>query len=297
MEFIKQHKGTAIERISPKVLIDDDNYYLSYKRDGRMQQIAYDGDKTVRFWTSGGHEFYNKSMAESIMSCNSIPFHIEGEYTGESNGMLGDRGKSGKETKYRTAFNKREQGPELNDRIFVFDILSFDGVDVRNDPFSARHGMLMQLTFTRRFELVHHVAGHTVEDARIALQTALDDGYEGVMLTHASHTVGTRGRSKTRIKFKETPTGYATIVGTKPGTEAREGTIGSLTVKDEDGLIFSSGGGLNSNEWVLDPEVVGNSGLTIKFAYESIDGGNYIQPRYLGVCLEDKTLVRLNDVL
>ena len=295
MKFRKQHKGKALEKISARSLIDDDRYYISVKRDGRMNQIAYDGDMSVKFWTGGGHEYHNAAVAAEIVANNDTAFHIECEYTGASEGKLGDRGASGVETKFRTAFNKGLPAPDIPGQVYwVYDILGFDNEDVTQDPFEDRLGMLMQLSFTQSIRELQHTAGYTVDDARAELQDYLDAGFEGLMLTHATHIVGTSGRSNLRIKLKETPTGYATIVGTVPGTKEREGTIGALLVEDEEGLVFSAGTGLNGNEWVLDPEAL--KGVRVKFGYESINDGNYIQPRYLGAVLDDKTLVRLNEI-
>ena len=123
----------------------------------------------------------------------------------------------------------------------------------------------------------------------------MDDGWEGLILTHKDHVIGTKGRSNNRIKLKATPTGYATIIGHTPGTAARKGTIGSLTLKDENGLEFSAGGGLNAAEWSLNPKDL--IGITVKFGYESIKDGNYQQPRYLGAIDEDKNLMRLDEYL
>lgn len=296
MQHRKQHKGKAFENISARALVEDDRYYISLKMDGRMNQIAYDGDQTVKFWSAGGHEYYNERMANDIIANNKFAFHVECEYVGESDGKLGDRGKSAIETKYVTAFKKGLASPLYEDETtWVYDILSFDGEDVTQDPFSARHGMLMQLGYNTSFQPVIHTAGCDIATAKIELLNALVAGYEGVMLTHATHVIGTSGRSSLRIKFKETPTGYAKVVGTVPGKDEREGTVGSLMLEDEDGFIFSSGGGLNSAEWVLPPETF--VGHTVKYAYESKDGPNYIQCRYLGVCFPpDKTLSRFNEV-
>lgn len=295
MEFRKQNKGTALEKISARSLVDDDQYYSSIKYDGQMVQIAFDyKTQEVKMWSSNGKPFYNLDLASDIQASNQISFHIEAEYVGESLGRLGDRGKSSKITTYRTEFAKgilSEGNP--NETFHVFDILSFDGQDVTQVPFKDRLGMLMQLTDTNTFKTVEHVAGKTLEDAKAERDFAITVGWEGIMLTHADHVVKSTGRSNLRIKLKETPTGYATIVGYTPGTKEREGTIGSLTIRDEDGKEFSAGTGLNSNEWVLDPKSL--IGMKVKFGYESIKDGNYQQPRYLGTVLEDKTLVRLND--
>ncbi len=295
MQFFKQHKGKALEKISAKSLVNDDGYYLSIKRDGRMNQIAYDGKETVKFWTGGGHEYYNEALAKEIMLSNVYAFHVECEYTGDSEGKLGDRGKSGVETKFRTAFNKGEPSPDIKNQImWVFDILAFDGVDVRQDPFKDRLGMLMQLAFTFGFREVNHTAGCTIAVAFEELGFALDLGYEGIMLTHASHTVGTSGRSNLRIKFKETPTEYGYIIGTVDGKGDRAGTIGAIQVRVSESDQIITIGGLNRAEWELDPLTL--IAAKIKFAYESRDGDSYIQARYLGWVDGDGDVLRLNNL-
>lgn len=300
MKFRKQNKGTALEKISKRSLVDDDQYYSSIKYDGQMVQIAYDGDTTVKMWSSNGKPFYNQNLANEIIEENITAFHVEAEYIGESLGQMGDRGKSSKITTYRTEFAKgiESEGCVL-ERFMVFDILSFDGEDVTHVPFKDRYGMLMQLYQTATFHLVDHIAGISIQEAKDDLDNQLSLGWEGIMLTHANHVVKSTGRSNLRIKLKGTPTAYGTIVGTVPGTKERKGTIGSLIVRNEEGKEFSAGTGLNHQEWVLNPKLL--IGHKVKYGWESIKDGNYQQPRYLGAIdpkhPDDKHLVRLNEVI
>jgi len=294
MEFISQYKGKALEKITPKALLTD-GYYKSIKRDGQCVQIAFDAKtKEVKMWSSNGHPFYNTTLADFLKKSAPYSFHVEAEFTGFSNGMLNDRGLSSRITTYRTEFAKGILSlGHPKEHFYVFDILSFDNEDVRQDPFSARYAMLMQLSYNLSFMLVLQTSSVTIEQGKKDLHTALAEGYEGLILTHPTHVIKDKGRSNLRIKLKDTPTGYATIVGTKPGEEDRAGTIGSLLVRDEDGFVFSAGTGLNSREWVLDPDSL--NGILIKFGYESVKDGNYQQPRYLGAVLPDKSIVRLNE--
>ena len=294
MDFIKQNKGKALEKVSLKARSSEADYYCSIKRDGQMVQIAFDKPSdTVRMWSSNGHEFYNTTLANWIKDTQDYSFHIEAEYTGTSDGLMGDRGKSSKITTYRTEFAKGIQSEgSINERFWVFDILSFDTEDVRNDPFSSRYGYLCQLTYCHQFAFVEQTAGFSIESGLAQLELKLQDGYEGVMLTRASHIVKTSGRSNDRLKLKATPTLYATIIGFTPGKDDREDTIGSLTVRDEDGLEFSAGTGLNANEWSLNPNDL--LGIEVKIGYESIKDGNYQQPRYIGV---GKDCLHLNEYL
>ena len=297
MKFIKQYKGKALEAIPLSKRHSGNEYYLSTKYDGQMVQIAYDGYSQVNMWSSNGHPFYDAALANYITKNQTYAFHVEAEYVGESEGKLGDRGKSSKITTYRTEFSKGILSEGSDTAAYkVFDILSFDGQDVRQDPFSARYAMLMQLASNGLFNVIDHDSDFSLNYANDHVLAAyLVAGWEGVILTHKDHVINTTGRSNDRIKLKATPTGYATIIGFTPGTEARKGTIGSLELVDENGLEFSSGGGLNANEWTLDPKDL--IGITVKFGYESIKDGNYQQPRYQGAVDADKNLMRLDEYL
>lgn len=299
-KFIPQYKGKALEKI-PEKEIKEDGYYASLKYDGQMVQIAYDLiNKKVFMWSSNGHPFYNQTLANHIIKNATNSFHVEAEYTGTSRGKLGDRGLSAKITTYRTEFAKGIMSEGNPDEHFnVFDILSYKNQDLRNSPFSERHSYLAHLAYDfiakgNLFGIITHLPQYNVYmGIRTAESMIKKFGWEGIILTHQSHTIKSSGRSNLRIKIKETPTDYGIIVGYTPGTKERKGTIGSLTIRDENGLEFSSGTGLNHEEWSLDPESI--KGITVKFGYESIKDGNYQQPRYLGAVLEDKTLVRLNN--
>lgn len=295
MEFIKQEKGKALQKITLKNRLEG-GYCLSLKMDGQMIQIAYDGSSTVRMWSSNGHEFFNKHIAAEIILNNRWAFQVEAEYTGLSAGLLGDRGKASKITTYRTEFEKGILSEGMvGEKFWVFDILTFDGNDVRSDPFSARYGMLMHLSESETMRLIIQTSGCTIEQALDNMPETLKAGYEGLILTHCTHTIGTSSRNNLRIKLKENPTDYATIIGTIAGEGERTRTIGSLLLRDDAGFEFSGGTGLNSAEWVLNPELL--KGIRVKFGYESIKNGVYQQPRTLGAVLEDKSLVRLNEVV
>lgn len=283
MEFIKQHKGTALDKVHVKHLDPLPVYYCSIKRDGQMIQIAYHSPShTVRMWSSNGHEFIAPYLAASVRN-NNVSFHIEAEYTGPSEGMMDDRGKSSKITTYRTQFNKNQLSPiDPTEKCWVFDILSYDSKDVRGLPFSERLALMDSLHFDTSFQKVDQMPEMTIEEVQDTMLAGyVVMGYEGCMLTHKDHTIGTAGRSKQRLKLKVMGTDYAEIVGTVPGKNAREGTIGALILRDDEGKEFSAGTGLNAKEWVLEPNDI--IGIRVKFGWESIKDGNYIQPRYLGV--------------
>ena len=206
MEFIKQYKGKALQKITEKARQTGD-YFLSLKRDGQMIQIAYDGDELVKFWSSNGHPFYNKNLANQIIANCKWAFHVEAEYTGTSEGMMGDRGKSSKITTYRTQFAKGIQSDGIGDEMcWVFDVLSFGGLDVRQDNFEDRIGCLQQLGYSKGFRPVLQTAAVTIDEAVLELDPAIELGYEGLILTHSSHTIGTSGPvSYTHLTLPTTP--------------------------------------------------------------------------------------------
>ncbi len=75
--MIKQCKGKDLGKV-PKSKLDD-LFYASIKYDGHYVQIHKVNDK-VRFFTSGGKEFYHELAAEAVKALGQNNAILEAEF-------------------------------------------------------------------------------------------------------------------------------------------------------------------------------------------------------------------------
>ncbi|WP_309068314.1 ATP-dependent DNA ligase [Microbacterium sp.] len=121
-------------------------------------------------------------------------------------------------------------------RLYLFDVLAADGVDLISRPLSERRAVL---------ERIAAGAGDAIDvppvfdDLDMALAIAREHDLEGVV----AKDPGSRyraGRSERWMKLKLTRTQEVVIGGIRPGKGGRSGSIGSLLlgIPDEDGLRY-----------------------------------------------------------
>jgi len=270
--MIKQNKGRDITRIS-KRNEHVGPWFVSKKYDGHYVQIKFDGID-VRFWTSGGKEFFLSDMADYIATNISKPFHIECEFNHNCKGLLGDRGKSAILTTYRTNLAKgiKTCGSPTKDIFRIIDIVDSD------KQFTNRLQMIKELFGEHDdewFELIDHHFVDTMADALVMSRDWVEDGYEGAMLRSPTHTYKEGKRVNDIVKIKNRHTADLLCIYYKPGKGKYEGHIGSLTLEDSYGRVVDVGSGLTDDERMVDPsEYIGK---VIEIEYERIDT-TYIQP-------------------
>jgi DNA ligase-1 len=85
------------------------------------------------------------------------------------------------------------------------------------------------------------------EDLAKWLYTVIDQGGEGLIL-HRETALYANGRSQDLLKLKLFTDAEATVIGYRPGKGQFAGQIGSLTVRTDQGVIFSIGSGLSHEE-------------------------------------------------
>jgi ATP-dependent DNA ligase len=277
MNMIKQCKGKDINKISKSKLCTECEYFASIKYDGQYVQIHKIGNK-VKFFTSGGKEFYLRDIAIDLIRFNqNVDFILEAEFIGESKGKLGDRTKCGILTTWRTEYTKGYTHLCSNNKFKVFDII-IEGI-----PFERRLNILKSLKLPKQLELVEYKS-KKLQEAKRWLYDIIKHGYEGVYLKAKNHFYVPGKRLNTAIKLKKRPTADLRCVDILEGEGKYEGLIGALLLIDSEGRIVSVGSGLQDWERQLPKKHF--LGKIIEIEYEQILD-TYIQPTYVRI-REDK---------
>lgn len=288
--MIAQCKGKDINNISKSKLLQD-GWYPSIKYDGNYVQIEKIGS-IIKFWTSGGKQFYIDHIADELLNRNpSTDFIVECEYIGSSKGKLGDRTKAAKLTTYRTDFNKGLKSNTIpgNDIFKVFDCIyykEYEGQAMVNFeyPFKVRKQFLNLINFGTNIEPVSDFE-KSFNLNNIKVKPFIDEGYEGLFLKHKSHMYEPGKRVNLAIKLKLRPTADLLCIGYEEGTGKYSGMIGSLILVDSYGREVNVGSGLSDYERNKNFEYFKNK--IVEIEYEQIID-TYIQPTFIRV-REDKT--------
>ncbi|MBU2667040.1 non-homologous end-joining DNA ligase [Actinoplanes bogorensis] len=123
---------------------------------------------------------------------------------------------------------------------YVFDLLALDGEDLTSRPYATRRAMLSELGLVGEHVRVPaqfpHADGHTV------LRAAELAGLEGVVAKRLDSPYRPGKRSADWTKIPLVKTQEVLVIGWKPGSGRRAGTIGSLLVAvhdHDDRLVFA----------------------------------------------------------
>jgi len=275
--MIKQCKGKDLNKV-PKSRLLEGPYLVSIKYDGQYIQIHKLGD-TVKFFTSGGKEFYLDTIAKYLIDNNKgKDFILEAEFIGTDVGKLGGRTKCGMLTTWRTEFSKGIRSLYDNSVFKVFDIIDTEL------PFLARYKKLGNLNLPSNLQRVSMEA-MSLDDALTKVKSVVKDGYEGLYLKHIDHIYYPGKRVNDAIKLKRRPTADLLCIGYDEGLGKYEGLIGSLVLKDKKGRIVKVGSGLDDSMRAKDPaEFISK---VIEVEYEQILD-TYIQPTFIRI-RNDKT--------
>lgn len=277
--MIEQSKGKERGQVPASKLLQN-GWHSAIKYDGNYVQISKQGNE-VRFFTSGGKEFYLPEVANELICYNKdINFTIEAEYIGDSFGKLGDRTKAAKLTTYRTEYTKGiiSKAVEGKDKFKVFDL-----VDVWK-PFSERLKQLRELKFGSFCDLVNYSGELGLDE--ITSEAFIRLGFEGLFLKHSTHMYIPGKRQNTAIKDKGTRlTADLKCIDIIGGDGKYHGLIGSLVLIDSNGISVSVGSGMSDFDRQKPYDYY--IGKIIEIKYEQILD-TYIQPIF--VCVrEDKT--------
>jgi ATP-dependent DNA ligase len=281
--MIKQCKGKDLDNVSKSKLLER-GWLSSIKYDGNYVQIHKQGN-SVRFFTSGGKEFYHELVADSLVKNNpNLDFIIETEFIGSSQGKLGDRVKAAKLTTYRTNFEKglANVGLDTNrDTFIVFDVI------ILNWTFEGRLAWLLNVfKGSEQVRLASFEYVDKLELAKCKAKELVDLGYEGLFLKHINHVYQPGKRVNEAIKLKYRKTADLLCIDIEPGEGKYIDMIGSLVLQDKEGRTVSVGSGLDDSMRGLPKDCFIDK--IVEIEYEQIID-TYIQPTFVRV-REDKTM-------
>ena len=175
--MIEQSKGKERSQVPNSKLVQT-GWHSSIKYDGNYVQIHKKGTE-VKFYTSGGKEFYLPEVANELLTNNpNLNFILEAEYIGDSLGKLGNRTQAAKLTTYRTEYTKGIVSKAVQGKD-VFKV--FDLVDVWV-PFSVRLQVLKGLNYGVFLNLVNYSGELNLSD--INSDQFITSGFEGLFLKH-----------------------------------------------------------------------------------------------------------------
>ncbi len=280
MNFIKQCKGKDLDNVATSKL--KDSFIISTKYDGNYIQI-HKIDNKVKFYTSGGKEFYFADYAEALIDNNpTIDFIIETEYIGNTGGKLGSRGECST-GHARSLYSKGIRVHGGGVKFMVFDLLYYHNMEISMTPeplkyYRHRLDFLENLDFSSTgLELVDTTGPYNLEECKIIMKTVVNTGYEGLMIKEPRHIYLEGKRVNSAIKLKGRLTADLKCIDVEEGEGKYIGLIGSLVLIDEKGKLVKVGSGLNEADRQAKPDYF--IGRTIEIAYEQILD-TYIQPVY-----------------
>jgi ATP-dependent DNA ligase I len=201
---------------------------VEFKLDGARLQVHRDGD-VVRMWTRTLKEVTDRlpEVVELVrgLPCRSVV--LDGETL-----ALHDDGRP--RPFQETASRFGAELHELRLRPFFFDCLHLDGVDLVDEPLSARLAALERVAGEHR---IPGVVRPSIGEAAALLEKALDAGHEGVMVKalDAPYAAGRRGRAWQKVKPVHTLD--LVVLGAEWGYGRRTGTLSNihLGARDPDG--------------------------------------------------------------
>jgi len=259
---------------------------LSKKYDGHQIFIEKKGT-TVQFFTSN-HKQFNIEPIRKHLSTLQEDFILIGEYLYNCDGKLGDRANSSKVTTFRTNFAKgllNTKELEEKSKIMIFDaIIIKDDMALFDMAFANRHlfisNVVTKVGIPQLLQANEMTNTYDLEAALDQVSYWVKQGWEGGMLIRPDSPYEYGKRVHHTVKLKGRHTADLLCIGISPGIGKYEGMIGSLRLKDSNGLEVSVGSGL------CDVARGGPKdnfiGKVIEIQYERIDD-TYIQPVYIGV--------------
>lgn len=274
--FIKQCKATHIKDLK-KLPSELETFYWAIKYDGHYCQLEVLQDKTVKFYTSSGKEFYERNLAEEAKKLP--PGIYECEFLGQGDGKLGGRNEAAVATTLRTEFSKGIISYMPGVKLVIFD--KIDDSIFRDRLQALLHIAATIPTTFISFALYQMCSFRTAEGCR---DLACSNGWEGIILKHPNHRQFSGKRVKNAIKLKESETIDLKVIDTIEGTGKYIGMIGALRCIDELGNVVDVGSGLTdelrnrpSSYWL---------GKVIEVKYERKTETSYIHPVFLEIRLD-----------
>src|SRR4029079_15595382 len=216
-----ENLDAALAELGPEVSVE-------YKLDGARIQVHRDGDE-VRVWTRTLREVTDR-VPELVTLVRALPCRSV-VLDGETLALQDDgRPRPFQETASRFGADTHE----LLLRPFFFDCLHLDGVDLIDEPLSARLEALDRAVGEHRMP---GVVRPSAADAAAVLQKALAAGHEGVMVKDLTAPYAAVRRASAGQNVKPVHTLDLVVLGAEWGYGRRTGTLSNihLGARDPDG--------------------------------------------------------------
>lgn len=168
-------------------------------------------------------------------------------------------------------------GEAIGDDLFVFDILSFNGEDLKNEPFENRYGILSKVAFksfakVKAFKLVE-VATTTSEKTTL-FKELKKKGAEGIVfkLKSAKYTAGRPASGGTQIKFKFVKTASFIVLKVNKKRSVEVGVYEGKELISVGNVTIPPNKDIPSKDDIIEVQYL--------YAYK---GGSIYQPVYIGL--------------
>ncbi|HZH98423.1 MAG TPA: non-homologous end-joining DNA ligase, partial [Fimbriimonadaceae bacterium] len=231
-----------------------------FSRPGWLFEPKLDGIRSLIYLEEGKVRIITRNGLDQTSQFPELVRHLEKQpirravFDGEI--VAFDEGKPGfnamlKRFHLKDALALEEADRSLPTVFYAFDLLYFEGVDLRSLPQVERKRYLAQaLAPGERVQLVTHIP----EDGETLYSAVLQTGFEGIVAKKADAKYDTSGkRSKCWLKIKNVLSGEFVVGGYSQGEGSRGGTFGAILVGfyEEGKLIYAGHVGSGFNEELL----------------------------------------------
>lgn len=193
-----------IEELELNGLIADENWWIQEKKDGKRMLIKKD-DKIIAINRKGLLVGAPDSIIKSADKIKKS-FIIDGE--------------------------------AIDETLYAFDLLFFDGEDLKEKPYNKRYKLLRDIGFSENIQIVK--TAYSTDEKKILFQKLKNDNVEGVVFKKydATYHAGRPNSGGTQLKFKFYETASLIVskindkrsVGMSLLQEGKEIFVGNVTI-------------------------------------------------------------------
>jgi len=203
---------------------------VEWKLDGARVQVHRSGDE-VRIYTRNLNDVTHRlpGVAAVARSAPATALVLDGEVLG-----VDDDAKPQAFQDTMSAFGRDATGAADGLLVRFFDVLHRDGVDLIDEPLTVRHGHLDEVVGDLA---VPRIVTDDPEQAQAALDRALAEGHEGVMVKAVGSTYDAGRRGGSWRKVKPVRTLDLVVLAAEWGHGRRQGWLSNLWLgaRDPDG--------------------------------------------------------------
>lgn len=218
----------------PESLGEINQWLIEWKWDGiRAQLIRREGKSAV--W-SRGDEMIAGAFPELIQTANSLPDGtvVDGEIVAWDETARRPMSFATLQRRLNRKGVEMSFWPDVPVAMILFDLLEWNGVDLRKEPLTTRRRMLEEFVANRPndplLRLSHLVEASTWESLPPLLTESRDRGVEGVMLKRLDTPYSAGRPTGPWWKLKVQPyTVDAVLIAAQPGTGRRAGLLTDYT--------------------------------------------------------------------